>query len=193
MTQPVPARRAKTQIDPRWIIVGAILAILLALVMIFTTRDKSGETPTVVENPGIPVNRAAIDFNLIGLDGSPIALADFRGKYVLVNFWATWCPPCQREMPDLQAFYRKYQNRNFVLLAIDVEEEAATVADFIQTNNFDFPVALDADGMVSIQYGAEALPSSFLIGPDGTLIKRWQPGALTPEVMDRDITPLLPF
>ncbi len=193
MTPPVSTRQAKTEIDPRWIILGAILVIVLALVIIFATRDKSGETQQVVENPAIEINRAAIDFTLVGLDGNPIALADLRGKYVLVNFWATWCPPCQREMPDLQAYYQKYQNRNFVLLSVDVEEEAAKVAAFIQENNFSFPVVLDADGQVSIQYGAEALPSSFLIGPDGTLLKRWQAGVLAPEVMERDITPLLPF
>lgn len=192
MTPPYPPRRAKTEIDPRWIIAGAVLAIFLALAVIYVARDTSDDTQTVVENPAITVNRAAADFSLAGLDG-PVTLSDFRGSYVLVNFWATWCPPCQREMPDLNAYYQQVQNRGFVLLAIDVEEDAAVVAAFMQENNFDFPVALDADGAVSIRYGATALPSSFLIGPDGTLIKRWQPGPLTQEILERDITPLLPF
>jgi len=177
-------RRKKRTLDPRWIIAGSVVIIALAVVLIYVTRDTSAEDTSAAANPPAP------EFSLASLDGT-VALSDFRGQYVLVNFWATWCPPCMREMPDLYAYHLAHQDDNFTLLAVNVSEDAATVADFLRTNNFDFPVALDISGAVYQQFGGDGLPSSFLIGPDGSLVKSWRPGAITRAMLDQDVTPLL--
>ncbi len=183
-------RRKKPEIDPRLIVLGAIGMIVVIIAVMMATRDTSredqvhGATQTAQRAP------AAADFTLDGVNGS-VTLADYRGSYVLVNFWATWCPPCMREMPDLYAYYQAHQSDNFTLLGVNVGEDATTVQSFLQANHFDFPVGLDASGAVMARYGTDSLPSSFLIGPDGSLVKIWEPGALSRAQLESDVTPLL--
>jgi peroxiredoxin len=169
--------------NPRLIVAGSVLIVAVAFAVIVLTADDSS---TRTANAG----QTAADFTLPGLSGE-VSLADFRGKYVLVNFWASWCPPCKAEMPDLYAYHRQYQAQGFTLLGVNVGEDANTVQAFLAAYGFDFPVALDLTGAVYNRYGGDGLPSSFLIGPDGTLVKAWRPGAITRAMLDRDVTPML--
>jgi thiol-disulfide isomerase/thioredoxin len=175
-------------IDPRLIIAGAFGLIALAVVIMLATRDDSSYVAASTNTAQYP---PAPEFTLAGLEDSQISLSDFRGHYVLLNFWATWCPPCQAEMPDLQAYYREYRAQGFILLAVNVQEDPDTVSAFLQAKGFDFPVVLDMTGAVYYQYGGNGLPTSFLIGPDGELVRAWRPGALTRSMLERDVTPLL--
>ncbi len=189
MAQPARRTRRKQsrQLDPRLIIAGAVLIIVGAVALMLVTRDDdAGRAASAANGAGV----AAPDFTLPGLDDE-VALADFRGKYVLLNFWASWCPPCMAEMPDLYAYHRQYRDAGFTLLGVNVAEDEATVRAFLAANGFDFPVALDTTGAIYQQYGGAGLPSSFLIGPQGTLVTMWRPGAITREMLDRDVTPLL--
>jgi peroxiredoxin len=95
------------------------------------------------------------------------------------------------EMPELFAYYQEYQDDGFVLLAVNVQEDLSTVQDFMRANGFDFPVVFDSTGMVYQRYGAGGLPSSFLVGPDGTLVKVWEPGRINRKMLDKDVTPRL--
>ena len=135
------------------------------------------------------------DFVLPAPGGGEIALADYRGQYVLVNFWASWCPPCIAEMPELEQYYQAHQDQGFALIAINDGEDPATVEAFIRQNGFQFPVALDADGAVFVQYDiehTESLPSSYLIDPAGRLVPMgWPPGRISLDLLERDVTPLL--
>jgi cytochrome c biogenesis protein CcmG/thiol:disulfide interchange protein DsbE len=182
-------RKKRAEVDPRLIIVGALALIAVAIGLMIVTKDDAPSTAASMTDTA----RASLapDFTLAGVEDSKITLSDFRGHYVLLNFWATWCPPCQAEMPELQAYYRDYRTQGFILLGVDVQEDAATVSAFLQKNGFDFPVALDMTGMVHAQYGGSALPLSFLIGPNGELIKAWRPGAITRSMLEHDVTPLL--
>ncbi|MBI5959259.1 MAG: TlpA family protein disulfide reductase [Chloroflexi bacterium] len=186
MASPSAAHRKTKRIDPYWIILGTILSITLALVVIYLTRDQQKGGSDSAARPPAP------DFTLAGLSGD-IALSDYRGRYVLINFWATWCPPCMAEMPELYAYYQQHQDDNFVLLGVNVQEDLGTVRGFMQTQGFNFPVAFDSTGMVYQRYGGAGLPSSFLIGPDGTLVKVWEPGKITRKMLDKDVTPRLPI
>ena len=183
-TQFTPRRKTRSEFNPRWIILGSVVIIALALAAIYVTRDTSGEVGAS------SAKRPAPDFTLAGLDGQ-VSLTDFRGNVVLLNFWASWCPPCLEEMPALNAYYQDHRNDGFTLLAVNVDEDPATVQSFLQANGFDFPVALDMVGAVYERYGGAGLPSSFLIGPDGSLVKVWRPGAITRSMLDEDVTPLL--
>ncbi len=185
--------RARRPISPWMILAGAALIIVGGLVMMTLTRKASTAVPRIVPTLAGAAPTAATlstDFKLPGLDGS-VAVADYRGSYVLVNFWATWCPPCRAEMPDLDAYHAANRDNGFTVLAVNVGEDRATVEGFIHANGFSFPVALDINSAVFAQYQRESLPSSFLIGPDGTLVKAWVPGALSRATLERDITPLL--
>ncbi|MCZ7539448.1 MAG: TlpA family protein disulfide reductase [Anaerolineae bacterium] len=186
-----PTRRTPNrQLDPRLIVAGAVLIIVGAVALMLLTRDDGPGSAAGASSRADDAAVAAPDFTLPGLGGE-VALADFRGKYVLLNFWASWCPPCMAEMPDLYAYHRQYQDAGFTLLAVNVAEDEATVRAFLAANGFDFPVALDTTGAIYQQYGGAGLPSSFLIGPQGTLVTMWRPGAISREMLDRDVTPLL--
>ena len=114
---------------------------------------------------------AAPAFSLPRLDGEPTELAQFRGKFVLVNFWATWCPPCLQEMPAMEASFQRYSDHDFIILAVSSDREgAAVVRPFIDKLGVTFPILLDTDQRVSTQYGATNLPVSFLLDRQGQVI-----------------------
>jgi len=113
--------------------------------------------------------RQAADFTLTDLQGQPWHLRDLRGKVVLVNFWATWCPPCRKEMPDLQALYDKYKDRGFLVLSIS-DEESAKVSPFIAERKITYPVLLDPGRKVNEAFVVEGIPKSFVYDREGKLV-----------------------
>lgn len=113
--------------------------------------------------------RQKADFTLSDLQGKAWHLADLRGKVVLVNFWATWCPPCRKEMPDLQALYDKYKEQGFVVLSIS-DEATANVVPFIKERNISYPVLLDPGRKVNELYQVEGIPKSFVYDREGNLV-----------------------
>jgi peroxiredoxin len=115
------------------------------------------------------VKRQSADFTLADLQGKSWHLQDLRGKVVLVNFWATWCPPCRKEMPDLDALYNKYKDQGFVVLAIS-DEEAAKVAPFIAEHKIGYPVLLDPGRKVNDIFVVEGIPKSFVYDRSGKLV-----------------------
>lgn len=108
-------------------------------------------------------------FTLQDLAGKKWNLSDLRGKVVLVSFWATWCPPCRKEMPDLEALYERFQSKGFVVLAIS-DEEAAKVAPFIHDRGVTFPVLLDPRRKVHEAFIVEGIPHSFVYDREGKLV-----------------------
>jgi peroxiredoxin len=113
--------------------------------------------------------RQSADFTLADLQGKPWHLRDLRGKVVLVNFWATWCPPCRKEMPDLDALYHKFKEQGFVVLAIS-DEEAAKVSPFISERKISYPVLLDPGRKVNDLFNVEGIPKSFIYDRDGKMV-----------------------
>ncbi len=112
---------------------------------------------------------AAPALELADLEGSVHRLADYRGKAVLVNFWATWCAPCRAEMPSIERLRRAMEGRPFAVLAVNVGESGRVARDFAEKLPVAFTVLLDRDARVSRAWGARVLPATFLIGPDGAI------------------------
>lgn len=113
--------------------------------------------------------RQNADFTLADLQGKAWHLQDLRGKVVLVNFWATWCPPCRKEMPDLDALYNRFKDRGFVVLAIS-DEEAAKVSPFISERKISYPVLLDPGRKVNDAFIVEGIPKSFVYDRSGKMV-----------------------
>ena len=113
--------------------------------------------------------RQQADFTLSDLQGNPWHLRDLRGNVVLVNFWATWCPPCRKEMPDLQALYDKYKDQGFVVVSIS-DEQAAKVQPFITERKITYPVLLDPGRKVNDLFQVEGIPKSFVYDREGKLV-----------------------
>ncbi len=112
------------------------------------------------------------DFSLPFLDGKNVSLSSYRGKVVLLNFWATWCPPCRAEMPSMETLYRRFNNQGLEILAVDVGEDTLMVQRFIRSGGYTFPVMLDNDNKVSSVYGIEAIPTTYIIDREGKIIGR---------------------
>ncbi len=157
---------------------AGLAAILLLLI---TCCPAAGQAaPLKVADPyaALEVQRPHVrlpapDFTLPSLDGRRVSLADFRGKVVLLNFWATWCQPCREEMPSLQALWESYRDRSFAILAVAADRGSLRpVKKFADRHGLDFPVLLDADGRVRGRYEVYALPMSYLIGRDGRISGR---------------------
>jgi thiol-disulfide isomerase/thioredoxin len=131
--------------------------------------------------------------SLPALDGSRHSLEEYWGRVVLLNFWATWCPPCREEMPSMQRLQQKLAGEPFVVVAVNVGEDDQTVRAFLEKVPVSFPVWLDPDGITPGQWKVFAFPSSFLLDPQGRIRYTvyggmdWQ----TPEVLRR-IEELLP-
>jgi peroxiredoxin len=113
--------------------------------------------------------REHLEFTLKDLTGKTWTFSDLRGKVVLVNFWATWCPPCRKEMPDLEALYERFQSQGLAILAIS-DEEAAKVKPFIRERNVTFPVLLDPDRKVNDLFVVNGIPKSFVYDREGKFV-----------------------
>lgn len=113
--------------------------------------------------------REQADFSLTDLQGRQWRLKALRGKVVLVNFWATWCPPCVRELPDLDGIYRRFESKDFVLIAI-TDEDAATVKKFLAKHPLSYPILLDPGGIAKKDFVLGGIPKSFIFGRDGRLV-----------------------
>jgi peroxiredoxin len=114
-------------------------------------------------------DREGAEFTLSDLKGQKWALRDLRGKVVLVNFWATWCPPCRREMPDMQALYQRFSPRGLVILAISFED-ASTLQQFNAAQKYSYPILLDPGSTVYKRFNLEGVPETFVYSRDGKLV-----------------------
>lgn len=116
------------------------------------------------------VGSPAPDFRLMDLQGKPVALSDYQGKVVLLNFWATWCGPCRVEMPAMEALYRGMQSKGLEILAVSVDQEGTAVTrPFQEALGLSFPILHDQDYEVGLTYGARTLPMTFAIDRKGVI------------------------
>jgi peroxiredoxin len=113
--------------------------------------------------------RQQVDFTLTDIQGKNWTLSDLRGRVVVVNFWATWCPPCRKEMPDLESLYIRFKDQGLVVLAIS-DEDATKVKPFIAEHRFTYPILLDPGRKVSNLYQIEGIPNTFIYDREGKLV-----------------------
>jgi peroxiredoxin len=131
---------------------------------------------TVLPNPWAIENlvgKGAPNFSLRNVEGQDVSLIDFKGKVVLLNFWASWCPPCRTELPRLNALKKSYEGKNFEIVAIATDRSSSPVIDFVKKHNITLPVLLDTDVKVSRKYKVFSLPTSFLINKRGIMVEKF--------------------
>lgn len=142
---------------------GILLVALMLYLGLVTDSDKGSLS-------GLSPGKEAPDFKLKTIEGKEVSLKDYRGKVVLINFWATWCPPCREEMPLFEKVYKKYKDKGFEILAISTDSSVDQVKKFLKEYRVSFPVLFD-DANVSGLYGIQGLPTSFLINREGEVVK----------------------
>src|SRR5271165_882238 len=145
------------------------LAQLVRYEHVQTTLDAPQMKAAMAKLEADDQARQKADFTLTDLQGKTWTLSELRGKVVLVNFWATWCPPCRKEMPDLEALYNRFKDQGLVILAIS-DEEAGKVQPFITERKITYPVILDPGRKVNELFQVEGIPKSFVYNRDGKLV-----------------------
>jgi peroxiredoxin len=153
------------------IIIGLIFGLLVNLSFAMgrapITPEANGRAPSTPE-----ASARAINFKLEDLNGKSHTLSDYKGKTVLLIFFATWCPHCRAEMPSLQKLYKSWDNKKFVLLAVSLGESKEKVKDFADKNGYTFPILLDTDKKVGKNYKVRGIPVAFLIDEKGNVITK---------------------
>jgi len=127
---------------------------------------------------------------LFDLDGNEVSLSDFVGQVVLVNNWATWCPPCRQEMPEFKAYYEKYADEGFQIVAIEAGQPATEVLAFVEEQGLEFVILLDPGNQSLITFQNSTLPNSWVIDRNGNLRLAWI-GAINLPTLEKYVTPLL--
>lgn len=174
-----------------FILVGMGLLILIGIAVIL--QSEQGNQTDALDAftlAPIEVNQPAPELTLFDLDGNEVSLSDLRGEVVLLNNWATWCPPCRQEMPEFNAYYDKYKEQGFQVVAIEAGQPEAEVRSFVEEAGLDFVVLLDPENQSLITFQQNSLPNSFVIDRMGNLRMAWL-GAINGPTLEKYITPLL--
>lgn len=158
------------------VFVGFVLLAALTALPSFDVWSMGSRVPTV--------GMQAEDFRLTDLAGKEQSLSQYRGKIVLLNFWATWCKPCTTEMPAMQTAYDKLRDKGFVVLAVNELEDDANVREHIKQYGHTFPVLMDRDNKVANQFGVFGLPVSVFIDQEGRVQEYIKGGLLTEQKID---------
>lgn len=146
------------------------------------TNDRESEEEGVNAEEGLDVGNVAPDVKLTTLEGEEVYLSDYRGKRVMLNFWATWCPPCRAEMPDMEKFHQDTDVEIIAVNLIETESNLDQVHDFIEDYGLTFSVLLDEGNNAANTYQIQPIPTSYLINSDGTIHNKAF-GALNYELM----------
>jgi len=149
-------------------ILFVFIACVFLIVFLREERDSTLKTTEPIQ-PGLEMP----NFTFPDINGREVSLSDHRGKVVLVNVWATWCPPCRQEMPSMQSLYEKFKGENFEILAVSIDSEGrAAVAPFMRKMNLTFPALLDPGETIRSLYGITGVPESFIIDKQGILVQK---------------------
>lgn len=144
------------------------IACVFLIVLLRKDRDSTLRATKPIQ-PGLEVP----NFAFPDINGKQISLSDHRGKVVLVNVWATWCPPCRQEMPSMQRLYEKFKGENLEILAVSIDSEGGeAVAPFMRKMHLTFPALLDPEETIIPLYGITGVPESFIIDKDGILVEK---------------------
>ncbi|MGH2521417.1 MAG: peroxiredoxin family protein [Anaerolineales bacterium] len=172
-----------------------LMAVVLALGALWTFLSR---VPTAATTGGAPPPSAregfsAPDFSLDLLGGGQVTLSELRGKAVMVNLWASWCPPCRAEMPAIENVYRAYKDKGFEVLAVNTtfQDSEAEAAAFAQSFGLTFPIPLDRTGAVSARYLLRALPSTFFVDRQGTIRSVVVGGPMSEAIIQSKVEELL--
>ncbi|UOE54036.1 TlpA disulfide reductase family protein [Cytobacillus oceanisediminis] len=188
----------------KFLLAAAVIVLLLFIVDKTILKEKgvveqAGQMQKYdkMEDPedlpvGLEKGNLAPDFELSDMEGNPVKLSDYRGKAVLLNFWASWCPPCRAEMPHMEKLYNKYKDENFDILAVNLtntEKNSSDAEKFVKELGLTFTIPMDVKGEAGSDYNIMAYPTSYFIDSDG-VIREKVLGALNEEYMEKEIKKL---
>ncbi|MEH7375503.1 redoxin domain-containing protein [Neobacillus drentensis] len=168
-------------------VIAAVILVTLLTVAIVQAMDKKTETPettsqTTASQEGLAIGGKAPDFELKTLTGETVKLSNLKGKKVMLNFWATWCPPCKAEMPAMEKF-SKQMEKDIVILAVNIDPQL-DVQGFVDENKITFPIPLDADDKVNETYQVLSIPTTYFIDSKGMIQNKYVGGMKLEDMKD---------
>jgi peroxiredoxin len=172
------------------LITAGIFLLSAGLIPLLIGTQQKTLDNTVPILPPVTTSYPAPQLSLTDLQGKPVSIEDYRGQVILINNWATWCPPCRTEMPELQAYYTAHAAEGLVVIAIESGDPAGQVSSFVQEHEITFPVWLDPHGAAVEAFQNLSMPSSYVIDRDGMVRLSWTGGVNQP-TLDKYVTPLL--
>ena len=164
-----------------WAVLPVCLFLISSVVMSFSL-EASQVIPTDTEDPKterlfremgiieVPHITPPVDFSLIDINGRQFTLSEFKGKIVFLNFWTTWCPECRIEMPSMEKLHRRLNGQDFEMIAVNIQEPALQVKNFLKKYQLTFTVLLDAKGEIGRQFGIRAIPATYILDKNGGII-----------------------
>jgi peroxiredoxin len=144
-----------------------LLSLFILVVSLPSIAQQAGKGLTQ-----LPDRPQAPDFVLTDIDGNQYRLSDYRGQVVIINFWATWCPPCRAEMPSMQRAWQQLEKEGTLMLGINVGEDEDTIFQFTANYPVEFPLLMDQDSRVINQWPVRGLPTTFVVSPEGKITYR---------------------
>jgi cytochrome c biogenesis protein CcmG/thiol:disulfide interchange protein DsbE len=173
------------------VLVGAGLLIVgVVSLLLLSKRGRIGASESYASVVPVAVNFPAPDLKLTDIDGNENGIADYRGQVVLINNWATWCPPCRAEMPTLEAYFQDHRQEGFTLIGIEAGDANDDVVEFASQYDLSFPIWLDPQNDSLRGFYNASLPNSYVIDRGGTVVLGWT-GAISRELLEVHVTPLL--
>lgn len=171
----------------KMLVSGTIMMLVIAAIAGMNVFSGNAEVKS-----GTGVGNRVLDFELADLEGRKVNLLEVvaKNQVTLVNFWATWCPPCGAEIPELNRFYKKYANQKVALLAVNLQEEPSEVKSFVEKNRMEFPVLTDTAGKVARLYKVYVIPTTLVIDSKG-IIRHIIEGSTTLKVLDAKVKDVL--
>jgi cytochrome c biogenesis protein CcmG, thiol:disulfide interchange protein DsbE len=171
----------------------ALIGVMAILILLFGKQSASSSVSAPSSSRStvpVEVNYAAPELSLQNVNGDTESLTDYRDKVVLVNNWATWCPPCKAEIPTLEAYYKTHHEEGFVIIGIEAGESQNEVLQFVQGANITYPIWFDLKNASLRAFGGSGLPNSFVIDRKGIIRLAWV-GEINREMLEKYVTPLV--
>jgi peroxiredoxin len=152
------------------IFLGALIAGGVGIIIIFQSQNSSTQAPVKTVTA---IGRPAPDFSLPNLDNDKVKLSEFKGKVVLFNIWATWCPPCVEEMPSMEKLYQTFKGEGLEILAVSIDTDGVkSVAPFMEKHKLSFPALTDTQGLMKRLYHHTGVPESHIIDRNGNVVDK---------------------
>lgn len=143
------------------------IALVSMVILAISVANHAQESLTLLKD-----KPPAKGFQLQDMDGNMVKLSDFKGKPIIINFWATWCPPCRAELPSMNRAWAKVKDKNVAMLAVNVGEDEDTIFSFMGDYPIEFKVLLDQSGKTTGEWPIKGLPTTFVVDPQGRLVYR---------------------
>lgn len=191
MTDSGPAApRPRFSMQLKFLLVVGICLVVGGISAAFVLAGQTIGSSSLIYATPVEVSFPAPALVLADISGQPISLSNLRGKVVLLNNWATWCPPCKQEMPDLQRYYSAHQQDDFVLIAVDQSDPVSDVQAFVAQYGLTFPIWMDPSNQALNVFSNNALPNSYVIDRTGVVRLAWT-GAVNEQILEKYVTPIL--